>query len=188
MKAEVRTLGVDGAADVWPSPAPPMAAIVHADRGIADALLADFAFGLKRAGWRVGGLVQQGGGKSDTVLVDLEEGACYPLFQNLGAASTSCAIDTEGVAAASVVLRHALEMRVDLAIANRFGALEAKGGGFAAEMLALMAGGVPFVTVVADDWLLDWRHFTGRAGAELRPDLVALDAWFAALGRPAGER
>lgn len=165
------------------SPPPPIAAIVRAERGVADTLLADFAFGLKRAGWRVQGLVQQGHeqGKTATMLVDVADGRRYPLFQDLGAASASCSLDTASVAAASVALRRALEEKADLAVANRFGALEADGKGFAAEMLALMAEGVPLVTVVAEEYLLDWRWFTGKAGVELPPRRSALEGWFAGL-------
>lgn len=167
------------------SPSPPIAAITRAERGVADTLLADFVFGLKRDGWRVQGLVQQGHeqGKAATVLVDIADGQCYPLFQDLGPASTSCSLDAGSVAAASVALRRALEEKADLAVANRFGALEADGKGFAAEMLALMAEGIPFITVVAEEYLLDWRWFTGKVGVELPPRLSALEGWFAGLRR-----
>ncbi|MBN9421229.1 MAG: molybdenum ABC transporter ATP-binding protein [Candidatus Accumulibacter sp. 66-26] len=172
------------------SPAFPIAAIVHAERGIVDALLADFAFELRQEGRRVRGLVQQvrGAGKAGTVLVDLADGVSYPLFQDLGPASAACAIDAGGIADASAALRRALfegAALVDLVVVNRFGALEANGGGFADEMLALMAEGVPLLTVVADDYLLDWRSFTGRAGVELAPALDALRNWFAGVRRTA---
>lgn len=158
----------------------PIAAITYDGHAIADALLADFALGLRRKGWRVRGLVQRdtGGGKSGMMLVDLENDTCYPLFQALGSASSSCSLDTESIAAASTALRRALDESADLVFANRFGALEASGGGLAAEMLALMAEGVPLMTVVSEDYLLDWRWFTGKAGVELPPARSALEDWF----------
>lgn len=163
-----------------------IAAIVYADHCSVDNLLADFAFGLRRDGWIVEGLVQQyrgSFGKESAVLVDLDNGQCFPLFQHLGSGSGSCSIDSGSIAAASVVLRRALATGADLAIANRFGALEAAGGGLAAEMLALMSEGQPVLTVVADRHLADWRHFSGQLGVELPPRLPALEAWFAGLGR-----
>jgi len=163
----------------------PIAAIVHAERGIADLLLNDFAAALNRRGRQVHGLIQQrpDGIKADTALLDLQTGTRYPIFQNLGAGSLSCSIDSGGLAAASLVLRRALDANADLAIANRFGALEATGGGLAAEMLALMAAEIPFLTVVADEYLPAWRHFTGAAGVELPARRAALDDWFANLAR-----
>lgn len=162
-----------------------IAAIVHADRRAADALVGAFASDLIRAGRDVHGLVQLHAtdDKSGTVLVDLKSGAHHPLFQQLGAGSASCSIDTGSLAEASQALRRALAERADLAIANRFGALEAGGAGLAAEMLALMAEGIPFLTIVADEHLAAWRHFTGGVAIELPAARAALDDWFAALIR-----
>ena len=65
----------------------PIAAIVHLEHGVADGVLADFAFALRQAGRRVRGVVQQstgGTGKEATMLVDLDHGTRFPLFQRLG--------------------------------------------------------------------------------------------------------
>ncbi|MCV2219055.1 DUF2478 domain-containing protein [Thauera sp. Sel9] len=162
----------------------PAAAIVHTHHDSVDELLAEFAYGLRERGWKVGGIVQQqsgGTGKEHTLLVDLDSGATFPLFQRLGGGSTSCSLDSGGIAAASGALRRALQEGADLIIANRFGALEAAGGGFAAEMLALMSENRPLLTVVADSYLLDWRWFTGGCGTELPASLPALEAWFAGV-------
>lgn len=161
-----------------------IAAIVHPGHGSADDLLADFAADLLRSEWRVRGLVQQfhdGRVKSSTMLVDLGDGRRFPLFQNLGAGSASCSLDQTSVAAASIALRRAIGDQADLAVANRFGALEAGGGGLAAEMLAVMSEEIPLLTVVSELFLDDWRHFTGGIGTELAPQRDALDVWFAAL-------
>ncbi len=48
-------------------------------------------------------------------------------------------------------------------------------------MLALMSENRPLLTVVNDDYLRDWRWFTGGAAAELPPSLPALEAWFAGV-------
>ncbi len=161
---------------------PPIAAIVTADRRAADVLVEEFATALIRAGRDVHGLIQQrpADDKTSTVLLDLHDGARYPLFQNLGAGAQSCSVDTAGIAAASIALRRAIETHADLAIANRFGPLEAAGDGLAAEMLAVMAEGIPFLTIVAAEYLPAWRHFTGGAGIELPAQRAALETWFAA--------
>ena len=163
--------------------APRIAAIVHADRQVADAVVDTFAGELIAAGRRVHGLIQRRtpGDKANAVLVDLHGGNRYPLFQNLGSGSQSCSVDTGMMANASTVLRQALLARADLAIANRFGPLEASGGGFLAEALALMAEEIPFLTIVTDGSLPAWRHFTGGRSAELPARLDALHAWFGAL-------
>jgi len=162
-----------------------IAAIVTADRRAADVLVGAFATALIRARREVHGLIQQrpADDKTSTVLLDLHEGARYPLFQNLGAGAQSCSVDTAVIAAASVALRRALDTHADLAIANRFGPLEAEGDGLAAEMLALMAEEIPFLTIVAEEYLPAWRHFTGGMSLELPAERAALDAWFAGLAK-----
>ena len=162
----------------------PVAAIVYSKHGEADNLLAEFAFGLRRDGWRVQGLVQQEKGehrKAATMLIDLESEKCYPLFQNLGSGSDSCSLDHTSVAAASIALREALLQRPDLAVANRFGALEANGKGLVTEILALISNGIPLMTVVSSEYLMDWRSFIGYAGVELPPKMEALQNWFASI-------
>lgn len=165
----------------------PIAAIVHDRPGAADAVLADFALRQREAGWRVRGLVQlphdgEHAGKRMT-LIDLDDpGRHFPISQDLGSGSSGCCLDPAGVAAASAVLRRVLVEGADLAIANRFGKLEATGHGLADEMLALMAAQVPLVTAVNDRYLEEWRAFTGHTGVELVPCAEALEAWFDGLG------
>ena len=72
------------------------------------------------------------------------------------------------------MLRAALTQAPDLVVCNRFGALEAEGGGFAAELLAVMAQGVALVTAVAARNQARWQQFSG--GAALLP-AAAVDAW-----------
>ncbi len=59
--------------------------------------------------------------------------------------------------------------------------MEAAGDGLAAEMLALMSGDIPVLTVVQQKHLAAWRHFTGGLAAELPAERPALDGWFRAL-------
>lgn len=164
----------------------PFAAIVHSGTAEVDLLLAGFVTSLKERGWRVRGLVQSNSECIEAcarsmVLWDVDDGERFPISQNLGAGSVSCCVDAGGVAAACVVLRRALAEGADLVVVNRFGGLEASGGGFAAEMLALMAEGIPLLTIVADKHLEAWQHFSGGTAHLLSPRAEALEAWFAGL-------
>jgi hypothetical protein len=162
------------------------AAVVRSDDVDADALVADFARSLAGKGWRVQGLIQSlsGGGAQcnrDIDLLDLSERARYRISQHLGRGSDACCIDPHGLAEAGGVLRRALSERVDLAIVNRFGKLEAEGGGLAGEFLTLIAEGIPVLTVVTEKHLERWLEFTGGLSALLAPEAAALDAWFESL-------
>lgn len=162
----------------------PIAAIVTRSSGEANHLIADFAARQRAAGRRIRGLLQELY-NCDTgcqiALVDLDDGTRYPITQDLGSGSTSCGLDPARIAEAGVVMRRIVAEGADLAVFNRFSGLEAEGGGFAAEMLALMSQGQPVLTIVPEKHLADWRHFTGGLACELPPDATALETWFASL-------
>jgi len=160
-----------------------IAAIVHSHGAVEDSeLLARFADDWLARGLVVRGLVDvlagdNKGSACGAALRDLETGAHHVIFQDLGPGSSGCRIDPAGVATASVALRRAVETGADLVIANRFGKLEAGGGGLADDMLAVMAAGIPLLTLIGEPWLEHWRTFTGGAGELLAPRRADLDAW-----------
>lgn len=173
-------------------PLPCAAAIVDDGTADVDALLATVARDGQRRGRRVHGLLMSrvgaGGCAGDMVLVDIASGERYLVSQPLGKGSTACRADPQGFAQASRVLRDALQQSPDLVICNRFGGLEADGGGFAAELLALMAQGVPLLTAVAQRNRETWQRFSGGA-LVLPPDAAAVEAWVErVLQVPAGGR
>lgn len=167
----------------------PIAAVVSQISGDANALIIDFAARQRAAGRRVRGLVQEltmCDNGCQVVLIDLDNNARYRITQDLGAGSTSCGLDPARIAEASCVMRRIADEGAELAIFNRFGGLEADGGGFAPEMLALMSEGIPVLTVVPAGQLERWRHFTGGLGSELPACAAALDDWFGGLAASAG--
>ncbi|KKW67478.1 hypothetical protein AAV94_09930 [Lampropedia cohaerens] len=173
----------------------PLAAIVHEGHGVAEPILQTFVAQLRSAGWRVCGLLQD----SDVVmvddpvsgsycqrnmeLVDVEGGERFVISQNLGKGSTACCLDAAGVAAASAVLRRALQEGPDLIVANRFGKLEAEGDGLLQEMAAIVAAGVPLVTAVEQRFLPQWQAFADEWGQTLPPSVDAAMQWWEALTR-----
>ena len=169
-----------------PADEQPVVAAIHND-GLTDidAALAQFVQSQRRAGRRVLGLLMKlrahgADCHASMVLTDIDTGDEYPVSQALGAGSNACSADPQGFALASRVLRDALGRRPDLVVCNRFGVLEAEGGGFAAELLDLLAQGVPVLTVVSSRHLPAWRHFIGDAPL-LEPEPAAWASWFDAV-------
>ena len=155
----------------------------------ADALLAAWVLELQQRGWQVGGLLQRiatwpHSGKR-MQLLDVRGTQVFDISQDLGPASKGCCIDPGGVAQASGVLRQALVDGVDVVVTNRFGGLEAQGGGFVAEIAALAQADIPLLTIVAPAHLPAWRALTGPLGQALQmPQSVqALHDWFFSLQR-----
>lgn len=162
-------------------PGPKAAAILDEGGADVDALLAQIAQRQREAGRRVRGLVMTrpdggAGCAAAMVLRDLDSGEDYLVSQPLGADSQACRADPQGFARASEVLRRALAAAPDLVISNRFGGLEAEGGGFRAELLELMAQEVPVLTAVPPRHLQAWLQFTGGA-AVLPAQAQAVEAW-----------
>ncbi|MBU6260264.1 MAG: DUF2478 domain-containing protein [Burkholderiales bacterium] len=166
----------------------PAVAAIHNDGSCdLDALLAEFAATQRGAGRRVLGLLMRqrerhGDCRAEMVLTDIDKGDDYLVSQAMGSGSQSCAADPQGFARASRVLRDALAADPDLVICNRYGALEAEGGGFADELLALLAQGVPVLTAVSTRNLEAWRRFVGSAPL-LPPQPQAWGEWFDAVYR-----
>ncbi len=172
-----------------PSPDPslgpglPIAALVHEHGDGADAMVRDFVALQVRRGLDVQGLLMlhdlaRPGKKR--CLQDVRSGEVFEIFQDLGEGSHACCLDIGALVAAGAVLRAAARARPDLVVIDRFGRQEAEGGGFAAEFLALMAEGIPLLTIVASEFVEDWRRFTGEMGVELPMDADRLHEWGAA--------
>lgn len=170
--------------------APALRAAAIEDDGSCDvdALLAATARGQCAAGRRVRGLVMThpdagAGHAGPMVLVDLATLDAYVVSQPLGRGASACRADLQGFARASAVLRAALAEAPDLVVCNRFGRLEAEGGGFRAELLEILAAGLPLLTVVATPYIEAWLQFTGGAAAVLPARAETLCAWLAAPAR-----
>jgi nucleoside-triphosphatase THEP1 len=159
------------------------AAIIHPSEQKVGDLLAAFAEELKAQGVMVRGVVQRNtpdpnGGHARMDLIDIETGDIFPISQRLGRAAGSCHLDQSGLTEASAVLRRAHAERPALIIVNRFGEQEATGQGFAAEMLAIMADGIPLLTAVSENWRKQWESFTGGGASLLPASLSAIRLWF----------
>ena len=161
----------------------PAVAAIHNDGSCdVDRLLAEFATAQRGAGRRVLGLLMRqrdrdASCRAEMVLTDIDKGDDYLVSQPMGSGSQSCAADPQGFARASRVLRDALAADPDLVICNRYGSLEAEGGGFAAELLDLMSQGVPVLTAVSTRNLDAWIRFVGSAPL-LPPQPQAWADWF----------
>ena len=147
-------------------------------------MLAEVAEAQRSRGRRVRGLLMApaaSGGDClvEMVLVDVDKRDGYLVSQPLGRDSKACRADPQGFARASMVLRSAAAEEPDLVVCNRFGKLEAEGGGFSAELLEILSRDIPLLTVVSHHLVDDWQRFTGGEAALLPPTRAAVDAWLA---------
>lgn len=161
----------------------PLAAIVYDEGSAADAALAETARRLQAEGRRVGGVVQSSRprpdqGRCDMWLSDLFTGEEVRISQNLGAGSTGCRLDLDGLARAHVLIDQALTAGVEGLIINRFGKQEAEGRGLREVMVKALAAGLPVVTAVPRRNFDALRAFAGQDLHVLPADSVVVAAWW----------
>lgn len=164
-----------------------IAAVVYDRASRPDAAFREVVAGLRRRGVRVGGLLQDGqdegalGGSccATLQLEDIATGRRIEIFEDRGAGTRGCRLDSAGLAEASAWLRQAIAAHPDLLFVNRFGRQEADGRGLLDEIAAAVVAEIPVVVPVGAALLPQWRAFAGEEWIAL-DDRRALEAWCAA--------
>jgi molybdate transport system ATP-binding protein len=158
------------------------AAIVYCQNDDVSAALALAVSHARRAGLRIGGLMQRFGkeiakGKREILVEVLHSGEVIRLHDPRGRGVQGCMLDADGLARAAVAFRTAAMSRPDLLLAGRFGKEEAQGGGMRAEMAEALISGVPVLMPVRTDLFSAWQSFVGGPTEVLAPEPRALLEW-----------
>ena len=108
----------------------------------------------------------------DMTLSDLATGAETRISQRLGRYARGCRLDHGALAAAGGRVeagdaKPGVAGGQDLLIVNKFGKVEAAGGGFRAVIATAIGAGIPVLVGVSDTNLAAWQAFTGGAGLVL---------------------
>ncbi|PZO67273.1 MAG: hypothetical protein DI498_02715 [Paracoccus denitrificans] len=147
---------------------------------------------LSGAGLRVGGAIQTSRPPTvDAFDCDMhlsiigEDAAPVRISQSLGPGSTACRLDTGALAACCARVMRQLHDGCDALILNKFGKVEAAGGGLR-DAFALGASlGVPVLTTVAPDQRAVFLAFAGDLATLLKPSEVPAWCHAACFGRVA---
>lgn len=165
----------------------PIAVVQGAESEAIQQLFAD----LLHAPWRparIAGVVEMAGAVGDEpgscgleVLHSIADGRAFPLFQDLGAGSTACAIDPAGVAEACAAVCQDIAAGCDLVVLSKFAKLEAENGsGLMAAFVAALEAGVPILTAVSPGRREKWEAFAAPYYEVLAADLGEIAEWWAA--------
>jgi hypothetical protein len=157
---------------------PLITALIYTDSDAADRLLRETALALMEAGHSLAGLVQHnqprpGRSRCDMVLEELASGDLVPISQDRGPHARGCALDVHQLIDGMQRVRHALAMRPDLVILNKFGKTESEGGGFRPLIAEIIDAGVPLLIAVPWRNIDSWRLFAG----EMSHDIVMTDVF-----------
>lgn len=157
----------------------PVAIVQRADGALIRQLLARFV-GRWQGRVRIAGVLEDDTDPDRTMLRAIADGHRYPLYQDLGSGSTSCAIDAPGVVAAGEAVRQAVEAGCDIAVISKFGKLEAENrSGLLGAFAAAVAAGVPVLTSVAPKFDAAWTRFADPLFMSLPAEDAAIEAWWA---------
>lgn len=158
------------------------AALVYTDddtRDLATTVLWSVIHRLRTQGVKVGGLMNkcENGQHLSAVIQSIQDAREYTISQCLGTGSTGCRLDTAALAESSVVLRDAIDDRVDVLVINKFGIAEAEGRGLSDEYARAIAEQIPVLSLVDTKYLSSWRSFIADYGEQLPLNADAVIHW-----------
>ena len=147
------------------------------------AVLVEAARRFSARGVRVAGVIEvpasvNGGPCGHLALRDITSGTDFSLSQALGSGSTSCNLDSGGLAGACAAVERAIRDGADLVILSKFGKQEAERGGLSDAFRAALLADLPIITSVSPAVTDAWRAFAGPYAAEMPADIAALEAWW----------
>ena len=156
--------------------------------GSADLLLGDIAATLAAEGLRLAGAVQVNQDRGADCSCDMDltvlgcDGPVVRISQSLGAGSQGCRVDGGALAVAAGRAAKVLDRGADLVIVNKFGRIEAMGGGFRDLIAQALADGIPVIVAVAPRFRAAFDDFAGDLAQAVEPDAAL--GWCRAAARP----
>lgn len=151
---------------------PPLTALIYTDSSDADRALRRVVRQLKAMGLRLAGVVQRddpraGRGDCDMSLEDLTSGETIAISRDRGPHARGCRLDVGELLRATQMVAAALKQRPDVLVLNKFGKMEAEGGGFRELMAEAVATSIPVFIAVPYRNLDQWRIFAGDLAREV---------------------
>lgn len=119
--------------------------------------------------------------RCDVLLEDLASGHRTLLFEDRGAGARGCRLDVAALVEASMKVESSLHNDPALLVLNKFGKVEAEGGGMCALMGKALERGIPTIIGVPARNLDAWRSFSGEFSIELSEDIHQIGNWLAKL-------
>ena len=172
---------------------PLIAALVYADGIYPDREIARAIEPLRERGIPLAGAIQRdpadrpGRHPCDLLLENLATGEVTPIAEHRGKEARGCRLDV-GILTdiAEAVTSSLHEDKPRLLIVNKFGKIEADGGGLRATIADAVYLGIPVLVGVPMRNLDRWRVFAGPLAVELAVEAEAIVDWLEAHGLPAG--
>lgn len=118
----------------------------------------------------------------DVVLEDIVSGHRTLLFDDRGAGARGCRLDIGALLEAAMEIERSFETNPSLLVLNKFGKIEAEGGGMCGVIAKALELGIPVVIGVPARNLEAWRNFADEFSTELPGDTDQIERWLTRLG------
>jgi hypothetical protein len=158
-----------------------IAAIDGNDGAAAQALLAEMVAEWRGGGAKIAGVTAEGHDLPGRTcgagfLRDIASGGAHTIYLDAPSSGTSCHLDIAGVANVGAAIVNQIPTS-DLVVLNKFGKLEAMGGGLAAAFAAAIAAHKPLLTTVSEKHHDAWSSFAPDAIFLTAEKVILLDWW-----------
>lgn len=166
---------------------PPILAIVYTDSAAACGLLSSLGYRLRDAGICMAGLVpyQVASDQPPRCDMEVEELASRFVLQlsdDHNKQDSGCRIDPAALEEAAALIAASFRKGPELLIINKFGSLEAAGGGLVDVISNAVDQGIPVIVGVPQRHLDAWRTFTNGLAEEAPVDQLRVQQWLARRG------
>ena len=162
-------------------------AVTYSDGFAADRVIAETAYRLRDDGVKVAGLVQintevPGRTKCDMAVEELYTRTTFKVSEDRGPAARGCRLDHSRLADAAGLLIDMLDQDIDLIVINKFGKVEAEGGGLRDLIGRAVLLGIPLIVGVPYRNLDQWRIFAAGMADECEVSATKIERWLTARG------
>lgn len=168
-----------------------IAALVHADGIYPDRAIARAIEPLRDRGIALAGAIQietadlPGRHPCDMLLEDLASGDVVAIAEERGKEARGCRLDVGLLTDLAEAVASSLRLEQPrLLVVNKFGKIEADGGGLRGAIAEAVSKGIPVLVGVPARNLDRWRAFAGPLAVELPVDSSAIAEWLQAHGLP----
>jgi hypothetical protein len=165
---------------------PLIAAVVYADkiypdRAIACAIEPLRASSVSLAGaLQIEAVVEDGRHPCDMLLLNLASGEVAAIAEERGRHAQGCRLDVGILTEMAEAIECSLQSEEPrLLVVNKFGKVEADGGGLRSAIAGAVSLGIPVLVGVPARNLDRWRAFAGAHAIELPVEVDAISAWLA---------
>lgn len=157
-------------------------AVIYSDGLAADRFLASLGYKLRDEGVKVAGLVQRNTfvrdrTKCDMEIEELSSGEVFQISEDRGGSANGCRLDRDVLARAAATMDRVLDEHPEMLILNKFGKVEAEGGGLRDTLVTAVQSEIPIIVGIPVRNIDQWRTFAGGMAEEVGLSITDVVAW-----------